>query len=253
MLDFLKNHPVPITAYFRFSAVMAFAVPKELVAGLIPECLELDTFQDTYGFLAAAFVQTERLRPKGLPQFLGRNFFLVGYRIFVRYTNSQGKRSRGLYIIRSETDSRSMALGGNLFSHYSYRRIPISFVETDEILSVRSSATGLKAVFGKRGDNIPLPAGSPFRSWKEARRFEGPMPYTFSYNPNKNEVCIVEGVRQNWRPLPISVNEYKIPILKELSLDKEARLANAFIINDIPYYWKKGRTEKWKSDDRFRA
>ena len=34
--------------------------------------------------------------------------------------------------------------------------------------------------------------------------------------------------------------------LKELKLE-DALLANAFIIRDIPYYWKKGRIEKWKT------
>ena len=71
---------------------MTFAVPKEQLQSLIPECLELDTFNDKWAFVAVAMVQTTELRPKGFPKFLGNDFFLIGYRIFVRYTNTAGKR-----------------------------------------------------------------------------------------------------------------------------------------------------------------
>ena len=38
------------------------------------------TLHEGHGFLAIARVQTERLRPTGWPAFLGRDFFLSGYR-----------------------------------------------------------------------------------------------------------------------------------------------------------------------------
>jgi hypothetical protein len=84
MLSFLKNHPFAVEAHFKSSTVLTFAVPKEQLQMLIPECLALDTFNDKWAFVAIAMVQTTDLRPKGFPKFLGNNFFLIGYRIFVR-------------------------------------------------------------------------------------------------------------------------------------------------------------------------
>jgi hypothetical protein len=49
---------------------------------------------------------------KGIPKMLGNNFFLIGYRVFVRYTNAAGKRLRGLYILKSETDKKKMEFFG---------------------------------------------------------------------------------------------------------------------------------------------
>ena len=46
MLSFLKNHPFAVEAFFESSLVLTFAILKEELQGLIPECLELDTFQD---------------------------------------------------------------------------------------------------------------------------------------------------------------------------------------------------------------
>src|SRR5688572_3612564 len=101
MLSFLKNHPFAIEAFFESSLVLTFAAPKEELQFLIPECLELDTFEDKWAFVAMAMVQTKDLRPKGFPKIFGSDFFLTGFRIFVRYINNKGKRLRGLYIIKS--------------------------------------------------------------------------------------------------------------------------------------------------------
>src|SRR5688572_6346184 len=120
MFSFLKNHPFAVEAFFESSLVLTFAVSKEQLQNLIPECLELDTFDQKWAFVAAAMVQTEGLRPKGFPKIFGRNFFLIGYRVFVRYTDGAGKRARGLYILKSETDKKAMEFFGNIFTHYNY-------------------------------------------------------------------------------------------------------------------------------------
>src|SRR3569833_3044424 len=101
MLSFLKNHPFAVEAFFQSSIVLTLAAPKEQLQHLIPKCLSLDTFDDKWAFIAVALVQTKHLRPKGFPKILGNNFFLIGYRVFVRYRNYAGKKLRGLYILRS--------------------------------------------------------------------------------------------------------------------------------------------------------
>jgi len=120
MLQFLKNHPFGVEAFFESSIVLTFAIPKEQLQNLIPECLQLDTFNDNWAFVAVAMVQTKDLRPKGFPKFMGNDFFLIGYRIFVRYTTNEGKRLRGLFILKSETDQKKMEFLGNVFTHYDY-------------------------------------------------------------------------------------------------------------------------------------
>lgn len=120
LLAFLKNHPFAVEAFFESSLVLTYAVPKEYLQTFIPECLQLDTFKNKWAFIAVAIVKTKELRPKGFPKFMGNDFVLTGYRIFVRYTTSQGKHLRGLYIIRSETDKKKMEFWGNIFTHYNY-------------------------------------------------------------------------------------------------------------------------------------
>lgn len=180
MLPTFKNHPFAMEAFFESSLVLTFAVPKNEVKHLIPECLELHTFQDKWAFVAVAMVQTQDLRPKGFPKALGNNFFLIGYRIFVRYRTSEGKRLRGLYILKSETDKKRMAFMGNIFTHYNYASTDIH-VNQNEIYSKQSK---FQIQYNLDEVDVSLPESSPFSEWKEARRFAGPLPFTFTYNEN---------------------------------------------------------------------
>ncbi len=245
MIASLKNHPFAVEAFFESSIVLTFAVPKEQLEGLIPECLQLDIFQDQWAFIAVAMVQTKDLRPKGFPKVMGNDFFLIGYRVFVRYTNSKGKKLRGLYILKSETNKKKMQIMGNIFTHYNYTTTDIEQKSQGSIKKISSQQSNFKIQIEQTESPIALPLHSPFADWKEARRFAGPLPFTFTYNNKTKEVLIIEGVRHDWTPKPIKVIDYHFEFLKSLSLENSL-LANAFSINNIPYYWKKGKVELWQ-------
>lgn len=245
MLSFLKNHPFAVEAFFESSLVLTFAVPKEQLQALIPECLTLDTFNDQWAFLAVAMVQTKDLRPKGFPRFFGNDFFLIGYRVFVRFKTSRGKNLRGLYILKSETDKKKMEFFGNIFTHYNYTTTDISQKRKDDGVEICSKKSGFDVRINcGDAENIPLPPSSPFYNWKEARRFAGPLPFTFTHEEGSKKVLIIEGVRENWKPAPVKVLDAHFSFIDHLKL-KNVQLANAFVIRNIPYYWKKGKTELW--------
>lgn len=245
MIAFLKNHPFAVDAFFEHSIVLTFAVKKERLAGLLPPCLELDIFNDEWAFIAAAFVKTKSLRPKGFHRLLGNDFVLAGYRIFVKYHTNSGKRYRGLYILKSETNRLKMQLLGNVFTHYNYSTTDIFIVDFNGKFSVVSKKSGVNVQGASELDEIELPNNSPFTNWKEARRYAGPLPFTFTFNKAKSEVLIIEGVRESWVPKPINIDSYQIEYLTELGL-QDVVLASAFEVKNIPYTWKKGRIEKWQ-------
>jgi len=241
-MDFLKNHLFPVEAFFDSSIVLTFAVPKEEILHLVKPHLILETYQDKWAFIAIAMVQTSHLRPKGFPKFMGNDFFLTGYRIFVRYTNTKGKKLRGLQIIKSETDKKKMEYIGNLFTHYSYTTTDINLSKTSNTKKIFSTKSNFEFSIDTSITDAHLPSSSPFSNWKDARKFSGPLPYTFTYNRTKNTMLIIKGVRQNWKPTPIHIKNYSFEFLENLSL-KGLVLANAFEINNVPYYWEKGKIE----------
>lgn len=243
MFSFLKNHPFPVKAHFGESLVVTFAVSLEEAGRLLPVGLIADAFQERWAFLAVAMVQTRSLRPACFPACLGHDFFLTGYRVFVRFTNALGRTRRGLYILKSETNRHRMECLGNLFTQYRYQTIPdLAMTGETGNRRVASALSGLEVITGLGGKEARLPQGSPFRDWKEARRFAGPMPFTFSWLPKPRRMLVVEGVRSQWKPEPMEVASHRIPFFETLGC-RRPQLASAFRLTDIPYCWRKGRLE----------
>jgi len=242
MLHLLKRHPIPVTAFFRRSLVLTYAFPGDLLQPLLPPGLLLDSYRG-FGFLAIAMVQTERLRPSFLPAVLGRNFFLSGYRIFTRLAG--GASLRGLRILRSDTDSRWMAGAGNLLTHYHYRLCRASIAERAGEVEIHIRTPRREAdldVVARIGHTpAELPAGSPFTDQKDARRFAGPLPYTFDYEPQTHSIVRIRGVRTHWNPQPVEVEVAQASFLqREPFRQAQPLLASAFYLSNVPYRWERG-------------
>lgn len=238
----LRRHPVPIRATLRECVTLTYAAPAAVLRPLLPPGLELDTVGDN-GFVAVALVQTERLRPDGVPAALGGNFFLAGYRVFARFRTEDGRMLRGLRILRSDTDRTLMALGGNLLTHYNYHRCRASVVSAGDAIRftiVTPDGAGDLDVVVDRG-NGGLPDGSPFASVRDARRFAGPLPFTFDYEDETHAIVAIEARRTNWRPAPVPVHVTRLSFFDQPAFAGCApRLAAAFYVRDIDYHWLRG-------------
>lgn len=198
-----------------------------------------------YGFLTVALVWTRHLRPAGFPGFFGQDFFLAGYRIFTRLRDESGRNLRGLKIIRSETDRRRMVILGNLMTGYNYRQIRLELEkhgsDTRVLTSLANGDTTMDLTFDDQSPDAALPPGSPFPDWRTARRFAGPMPFTFSPEAD-GKFVVIEGKRTDWTPRPVTVRNWQISLFDEGSLrGVKPILANAFAVEDIDYRWGSGR------------
>ena len=240
----LQRHSLAIKAHLAASLVLAYALPAEVLRPLLPPGLTLDTYGD-FGFLAIALVETRALRPALLPAGWGMNFFLAGYRVFARYQTPAGRSLRGLRILRSDTDRRSMEVFGNLLTHYGYQRSRCCVKRSGtsyavEVSSPRGEAD-LHVEADVSRDAAEPPRGSPFADLREARKFAGPLPFTFDYERQTHSMIRVEGVRQQWAPRPVAVK-----VLRNTFLEQDrfrgsgAVLANAFYLENVPYAWKPG-------------
>ena len=244
LLKFLRRHPFPIDAYFERVVALSFAFPEAVLRPLAPEALEIDTYAG-FGFVTAAMVWTRNLRPAGFPAFLGQDFFLAGYRVFTRLCDDSGRRRRGLNILRSETDKHRMVWAGNLLTSYRYRHINLQIEksggETRVKTSLADAGPTLDITFESPSEAAVLPEGSPFGDWHTAKRFAGPMPFTFSAEGDGSFV-VIEGSRQDWVPRPVRVKNWHISLFDEVPLRGTMPiLANAFAVEGVSYHWKKGQ------------
>jgi Uncharacterized conserved protein (COG2071) len=244
MLARLRRHPFPVKAFFRQSLVLTYAYPEEVLRPLLPPGLTLDAYEG-FGFLAIALVQTEGLRPAALPAALGRDFFLSGYRVFARYRRPDGTVLRGLKILRSDADSRLMVWSGNLLTHYRYRKCEVETRRSDGILDIAITTPDAEADLAVRAF-VDAPASqppetSPFPDLKIARKYAGPLPFTFDYEPETRQMVLIEGVREHWDPKPVRVEVSRCTFLEKPPFaGLPVRLANAFFLESVPYRWKRG-------------
>jgi hypothetical protein len=134
---------------------------------------------------------------------------------------------------------------GNLLTHYRYRRSAIRFEHGDRRLAVAirtRDGADLDLVADLADAPAALPSGSPFASAREARRYAGPLPFTFDHEPETGSIIVIEGVRNGWRPIPVAVEVRRADFFREPMFAGAAPiLANAFYVRDVPYLWRRGR------------
>lgn len=247
MLHILKRHPIPITAYFDHCLALTYAFESSVLSPLLPPGLTLDQHEDM-GFVAVALVQTRGLRPTFVPDGLGREFFLAGYRIFAKHRSQDGITRRGLRILRSDTDRRAMAFFGNLLTHYNYQVAASRFLESEHSLRIEVDShdgQGDLRITAHLGvDPERPPEGSPFRDHADARRFAGPLPWTFDYEKETHSIVRIKGVRSEWTPRPIRVDVDRLSFFdSEPFRNSDPVLASAFHLRGVPYRWERGIRE----------
>ncbi|MEA2735411.1 MAG: hypothetical protein QOE14_1862, partial [Humisphaera sp.] len=239
----LRRHPIPVVAHFDHSLVLTYALPAKILEPLLPPGLTLDTY-DGDGFLAVAMVQTRGLRPTFFPRRLGQDFFLTGYRIFAKFKTPSGRTLRGLRILRSDADRSLMVAGGNLLTHYNYRKCDATIAATGESLAVTIRTPGGEADVDVTADLATvaeLPPSSPFRTLHDARKFAGPLPYTFDYEPQTHSIVAIKGIRENWSPRLVNVDVRTLSFLNDDRFrGAKPILASAFYVHDIDYRWQRG-------------
>lgn len=243
MMHLLKRHPIPVKAHFRHSLVLTYAFPQEILQSLIPDGLVLDAYKG-YGFLAIALVETKQLRPSFLPAVMGKDFFLSGYRIFTRLAGA-AQSKRGLRILRSDTNHPWMVRAGNLLTHYNYRLCEAAFEEQGREIrwTIRTPNAEADLVVTAMLSDRPaaLPDGSPFTTLAEARRFAGPLPFTFDYEEPTGSIIGIHALRESWNPLPVAVEVRQNTFLEHEPFRRATPiLANAFHVHDVPYQWQRG-------------
>lgn len=248
MFHRLKRHPFAVRAHFDHCLVLAYALPRETLQPLLAPGLELDVYQN-FGFVAVALVQTRALRPSFLPAFVGQNFFLAGYRIFTRYQSRAGRNLRGLQILRSDTDKPLMKIAGNLFTHYNYQFAQTRFEFDGQTLQIETRAPDVHLdVAATIATPSPLPTNSPFPDIETARRYAGPLPYTFDYERQTHSLILVKGVRKKWDPKPVNVEVRANTFFDDARFNGATPiLANAFYLSDVPYRWQPGKREGIKN------
>lgn len=242
-LNRLKHHPFPVATTLRDSLVLLYAVDARVLQPYCPPGLELELV-GPYGLVAVAAVHATDLRLRGMPTWMGRDFTLTGYRVVVKFRAPDGTVRRALRIIGSDTDSRLMVAGGNMFTEYNYRRAVIRTSHEGCWYEVQvgpvDGGVALQARARIDVDDV-LPQSSPFSSVRQARRHTGPLPWTVSHDASMNSYVGVHGHRGSWRPRLVDADVSVCTFFDRPEfVGHEVRLAAAFYVDAVDYSWDRG-------------
>jgi uncharacterized protein YqjF (DUF2071 family) len=152
---------------------------------------------------------------------------------------------RGLLILRSDTDRRLMVLAGNLLTRYHYQlarmRLEVDGSRLTATVDSRDGKADLAVTAELASRPAPLPAGSPFATVADARRFAGPLPYTFDYEARSGSMIVVKAHRSQWQPESLSVDVSRMTFFTHGPFSGTTPVrANAFHVGDLEYGWARG-------------
>lgn len=257
----LRRHPVPIETHFKHSLVVTWAfAPADLEQFLVPG-LELDTYTnsegETFAFAAVAMVDLDQLRLAGAPRVLSTAHVMTGYRVFCTMRTPGGKTMRGLRILASQTSNLPSSLGANLTTRYHYSTVKAQVRNAYDVLNFTITSRDGDADLDVNAhlNDQRLPPDTPFDNAHDARRFAGPLPYTFS--PDPDGIVVVKSDRTDWYPTPVAVQIARASFFERGPFaGVPKRLANAFHLADLDYGWRRGelhRTEDIPGADRGEA
>jgi Uncharacterized conserved protein (COG2071) len=229
------------------------AVDPAALRPLVPPVFDLDLHNDK----AFVSLTASRLKDFGVgraPRALRMNFYQATYRAHVAYTDFRGRRLRGCYFVRSETNSRLMSLTANLLPEFRAHRCgtcPILMARNGDhvLLSVDAEDAAGKVVLVLAMDR-PLhgmPQGSQFASVKEAYDFLVDFYDAFAYDPEADEVLLLRIERGDWDIKIVEPVDHYLGYFSSGPFPPgSATLDSVFYFRDVPYRWLPLLKEKIK-------
>lgn len=236
-----------MTGAIRDCVLLSYRVPTEAVAGLVPRRLE-PVAHGGFAFWNIVACRIERMRPAGLPGFVGMSYHHVAYRLHVRAAAADGRMLDGLYFVRSDADSTLVSWGGNLFSDFCFHVATIRLEprEGGLRLEVAGSAGGLGdarfTAVPAAGDD-PAP-GSCFADRRQRESVLKYRPVGLAPTADGSTAKLAEVFRDEsaWREEPLAVTESDWPLFRALQ-QPEPFLERATRVAPLPYRWRLGRRE----------
>jgi hypothetical protein len=212
---------------------------------LVPAVFDLDL----YAGKAFVSLTASRLKDFGvgrLPAALRMNFYQATYRAHVTYTDFRGRRLRGCYFVRSETNSRLMSLTANLLPEFRAHHCgtyPIVMARQDGqlVLTVDSGADPAGKVVLVLDTGRPradMPGTSVFPSVGAAYDFLVDFYDAFAFAPDSGEVFLLRIERGPWHIQVVEPVDYYLGYFSDGAFPPgSAALDSIFYFRDVPYRW----------------
>lgn len=200
MAIFQKN---TITMWGKMKQCWLFTyhTPVEAVKDLLPAPLELVTYRN-HAFWNVVVCQVQmRPYPLPLPPVASFNYWHVAYRLYAKVELKNGQKIEGLYLLRSECDSRFIAFGGNLITNFNFHYAQVGVQRTPQRteLNIKSpDAAGQAYLSEKKMEQLPV--NSVFDTLGDAAVFLKYKPFGLHVDrKGQTRVAVIKRDENAWR------------------------------------------------------
>ena len=233
-----------MTGVLTDCVLISYSTPVSSVKHLLPPQLTPITKHDR-AFWNVVVCCVSRIRPLGVPAFLGMNYVHVAYRLLVRAEVAGGETVDGLFFVRSDADHRLLCTTGNWMSDFRFHRadIAVSGNESSFECAVTSHDRGDAILKGRQTTSPALQNDSVFGSYAEAASFLKYNPLALSCDHRGRRLKLAEVFRdeRSWKESPLQIEDARWTFLESLN-QHDLKLELATRIAPINYRWRLGRT-----------
>lgn len=237
--------PFETNTVWEEAVAVNFRVRPDALRRVVPEPFELDLY-DGWGFVS---LTASRLKDFGLgvlPAILRANFYQATYRAHVAFTDFRGRRTRGYYFVRSETNSRLLSLAANMLPEFRGHHCstwPIFFATQGPnlLLSVDSGldpAGKVVLVLDVANPLAGMPGTSVFPSVALAREYLVDAYDAFAWHADTGEVLILRIDRGDWDIRIVEPVDHYLGYFADGPFPAgSAELDSVFHFRNVPYRW----------------
>ena len=226
-----------ITGVIKRRILVNYRVAREIVRPLLPAPFR-PKLHAGFAVVGICLIRLEKMRPLGLPGFIGISSENAAHRVAVEWDEGAGVRE-GVFVFRRDTNSlMNHYVGGRLFpgeQHYA----DFAVRDANGHVGLRARPDNGTAIVELRGhESAALPVGSIFRSLEESSRFFEGGCLGFSL-ASSGAIDGMKLVTREWIVRPFEVEICRSRFFADTSVFPAGSVVfdHAIIMRDIQHEW----------------
>lgn len=234
----MASNPITMVGHLDYCWLFTYQTKINEVENLLPANLSLVTYKG-YAFWNVVVSHIKSMRPKHIPAIFGLGYWHIAYRLYVKFQPKGQAAIEGLYFLRSDCDSRLIALGGNMLTNFNLHLTDIEIEHNAETVSINIKSLDAPAkVLLEPNVKAQLPENSIFPSLEVAGDFLKYKPNGIAINTDGNANIIhIKRREEDWRYQLINVKSADWAFFK----DKNVSPVVCYQVEPIDYQWNRGR------------
>jgi hypothetical protein len=228
-----------ISGIIRRRILLNYRMVPELIEPLLPPKLKLK-LHGGFAMAGICLIRLEKVRPKGLPAFLGTASENAAHRVAVTWKDEWGKTEEGVYVLSRHTNSRLNRIAGGRLFPGEYQKADFRVKDDGDQVDFEMRTPKEETVVQVRGKKTAaLPPRCGFRDLAEASAFfeAGSLGYSTAKKDDR-----LEGMRLKiaaWKIAPLEVEHlYSSFFGDHKKFPSDSIFFDcALIMRDIPHEW----------------